>query len=222
MPYIIMRRSDIPNGILQVIDLQPNTSQRSLIYDPGDGQSGYIRKVPTSDMVATVAPVAAVLTVRDYCGLAAYLIDNVADASGAAITAAVANATAAAVLGIIQAGTALSMAIIDAALVTAGATAGTGLETPPSTGLYEEVMSLLQGSKYLLPGGSIVDTNGATFNPIRQGSFEEMTRTYYRTGAFNISNGEGCLAGLKSPSFEYNGTVGAAIVVYDDAGAVIV
>jgi hypothetical protein len=221
MPYIIMRRTDIPNGVLQIVDLKPNTSQRSFIYDPGDGQSGYVRNIPTSDTVATVAPVAAILTVRDYCGLAAYLIDNVEDSGGAAITAAVANATATTLIGVAQAGTDLTLAIVDAVLVTVGATAGTGLETGASTGLFTELMNLLQGSKYLLPGGSVVDTNGTTFNPTRQGSFTELTRTYYPTGAFNISNGEGNIADYKDASFEYNGVFGPAISVYDDTGVAI-
>lgn len=221
MPYIIMRRADIPNGVLQIIDLKPNSSQRSFIYDPGDGQSGYVRQIPVSQTVATVAPVAAILTVRDYCGLAAYLIDNVEDSGGAAITAAVANDTATALIAVARAGTDLTLVIVDAALITAGATAGTGLETGASTGLFSELMSLLQGSKYLLPGGSTVDTNGTTFNPVRQGSFTELTRTYYTTGAFNISNGDGNLSDFKAASFEYNGTSGSAIVVYDDTGLAI-
>ena len=221
MPYVIMRRTDIPNGVLQVVDLKPNTSQRSFIYDPGDGQSGYVRNIPNSDTVATVAPVAAVLTTRDYCGLAAYLLDNVEDSSGAAITAAVANTTAAALIAVAQAGTDLTLAVVDSELVAAGATAGTGLETGSSTGLFSELMSLLQGSKYLLPGGSTVDTDGSTFNPTRQGSFTELTRTYYQTGAFNISNQEGKLADLKDAMFFYNNAAGAAVSVYDDDGIAI-
>jgi hypothetical protein len=224
MPYIIMRRTDIPNGVLQIVDLKPNTSQRSFIYDPGDGQSGYVRNIPASDAVATVAPVAAILTVRDYCGLAAYLIDNVEDSSGAAITAAVANASAASMIAKAQAGTDLTLAEVNLSLTANGvadATAGTGLETGASTGLFTELMNLLQGSKYLLPGGSVVDTNGTTFNPTRQGSFTELTRTYYPTGAFNISNGEGNIADYKDASFEYNGVFGPAISVYDDTGVAI-
>jgi len=223
MPYIIMRRTDIPNGVLQVIDLKPNTSQRSLIYDPGDGQSGYVRNIPDNQSVATVAPVAAILTVRDYCGLAAYLIDNVEDAGGAALTAAVANASAASMITKAQSGAALTLADMDLSLTANGvadATGGTGVEAGASTGLFTEVMSLLQGSKYLLPGGSTVDTDGATFNPTRQGSFSFLSRTYYATGAFNISNGEGNLADYKATTFEYEGTLAPAIVVYDDTGAV--
>jgi len=220
MPYIIMRRTDIPNGVLQVIDLKPNTSQRSLIYDPGDGQSGYVRNIPASDTVLTTGA-GPVVTNRDYCGLAAYLLDNVEDSSGTAILAAVANAAATAILAIPVAGTDLTLVIIDAALVTAGATAGTGLEAGASTGLFTELMSLIQGSKYLLPGGSEVEDGGNLFNPVRQGSFSFLTRTYYATGAFNISNGDGNLADYKMASFEYNGVLGAAITVYDDTGVAI-
>jgi len=224
MPYIIMRRTDIPDGVLQVIDLKPNTSQRSLIYDPGDGQSGYVRNIPDSQVVATVAPVAAILTVQDYCGLAAYLIDNVEDSGGAALTAAVANASADSMIAKAQAGTDLTPAEVNLSLTANGvadATAGTTLEGAGSTALFDELMSLLQGSKYLLPGGSTVDTDGSTFNPTRQGSFSFLARTYYPTGAFNISNGDGNLADYKAATFEYEGTFAAAIVVYDDAGSVI-
>jgi hypothetical protein len=220
MPFIIMRRTDIPNGILQVIDLKPNTSQRSFIYDPGDGQSGYIRNIPASDTVLTTGA-GPIVTNRDYCGLAAYLLDNVEDSSGTAITAAVANAAAAAILAIPVAGTDLTLVIVDAALVTAGATAGTGLETGLSTGLFTELLNLIQGSKYLLPGGAEVEDVGNLFNPTRLGSFTFLTRVYYPTGAFNISNGDGNLFNYKRADFEYNGVSGPAVTVYDDTGVAI-
>ena len=92
MPYIIMRRSDIPNGVLQVDDLKPNDSQRNYTLDP-PGQSGYVRDVPNVEFVATTGA-GPILIVRDVCGLAAYFIDRVADASGTALPAAVADAAA--------------------------------------------------------------------------------------------------------------------------------
>ena len=42
MPYIVMKRSDIPDGVLQITDLTPNTSLRNSIYDPA-GRTGYRR-----------------------------------------------------------------------------------------------------------------------------------------------------------------------------------
>jgi len=222
MPFIIMRRTDIPNGILQVIDLKPNTSQRSFIYDPGDGQSGYIRNIPASDNVLTTGA-GPIVTNADYCGLAAYLLDNVEDSSTTAITAAVANAAAASMIAKCVAGTAMTLVEMDLSLTANGvadATAGTGVEAGASTGLFTEVLNLLQGSKYLLPGGAEIAAAAAAFNPVRLGSFTFLTRVYYPTGAFNISNGDGNLSDFKRADFEYNGTMGPAIVVYDDTGAV--
>lgn len=123
MPYIIMRRTDIPNGVLQVDDLKPNDSQRNYTLDP-PGQSGYVRDVPTSDTVITTGA-GPILTVRDACGLAAYLIDNTEDSSGTAITAATANDAAAAINGRAEGGLSITVADVNAALIAEGATAGT-------------------------------------------------------------------------------------------------
>lgn len=221
MPYIIMRRTDIPNGVLQVDDLKPNDSQRNYTLDP-PGQSGYVRNIPTSDEVITTAP-GAILTVRDACGLAAYLIDNVEDSGGAAITAVVANDTAATLIARAQAALTLALADVDAALVAAGATAGTGLETGASTGLLSELLEIMSGAKYQLPAGSVVDTDGSTFNPTRQGFFATTpgVKNIQATGAFNVSNGAGDLFNYKRADFEYNGVFGPAILVLADDGTVL-
>lgn len=73
MPRICMKRDDIPAGLLQVLDLKPNTSQRSLVYQPV-GQSKYIRP-PDNGQVATVGagPITVELAVS---GIAAWLISN--------------------------------------------------------------------------------------------------------------------------------------------------
>ena len=43
--FLIMRRTDIPDGVLQVLDLWPNTSSKNYIYPPGLGQTGYIKNI---------------------------------------------------------------------------------------------------------------------------------------------------------------------------------
>lgn len=225
MPYILMRRTDIPNGVLQVDDLKPNDSQRNYTLDP-PGQSGYVRNIPVNNTVATAQPGGGgtpIVTVRDYCGLAAYLIDNVEDSGGAAITAAEANTASAAIIARVQAGLAVTLADVDAALVAAGATAGTGLEAGASTGSLAELLGLLMGAKYDLPGGSVVDTTGAAFNPVRQGAFASAptVKTILATGAFNISNGAGDLFNYKQATFTYNNTAGAALLVLADDGSVL-
>lgn len=222
MPYIIMRRTDIPNGVLQVDDLKPNDSQRNYTLDP-PGQSGYVRDVPDSDTVITTGA-GPILTVRDACGLAAYLIDNTEDApGGTALTALTANNAAAAIIGRAQGGLSLTLAEVNAELVTAGAGAATDIEAAPSTGLLTEVLAILSGAKYQLPAGSEVEDGGNVFNPTRLGSFATTpgVKTILATGAFNVSNGAGDLFNYKSAGFEYNGVVGAAITVLDDDGTVL-
>lgn len=220
MPYIVMRRTDIPNGTLQIQDLKPNTSQKNAVLEAGLGQSGYVLNIAENQTVLTTGA-GPILTLRDYCGLAAYLIDNVEDAGGTALTAAVANAAALAIIQRAQFGLALTLAAINAAIVAAGATVGTGLTAGNSTGTLAEVLGILQGSKYMLPGGSQVEDAGNLFDPTVMGSFEYQTRVYYKTGAFNTSNGDGVLSHLKSPNFEHLGYQAPAVAVYDDLGNVL-
>lgn len=221
MPYIIMRRTDIPNGVLQVDDLKPNDSQRNYTLDP-PGQSGYVRDIPPSETVITTGA-GPILTVRDACGLAAYLIDNVEDSSGTALTAAVANAAAATIIARAVGGFPLTLADVDAALVAAGATAGTGLEAGASTGMLSELLSILSGAVYDLPAGSEVEDGGNAFNTTRNGFFQTTpgVKTILATGAFNVSNGAGDLFNYKQPGFEYNGVFGPAILVLADDGTVL-
>lgn len=221
MPYIIMRRTDIPDGTLQVVDLKPNTSQKHGTIDPGLGQSGYVKNIALNQTVATTGA-GPILTLRNYCGLGAYLIDHVENAAaGEALTAAQANTASAAIILRAQLGQSLTLANIDAALVAAGAGAGTGLAAGNSTGSLADVLSILQGSKYMLPGGSQVEDAGNLFDPTVHGSFEYRTRVYYKTGDFNISNGAGILSRLKSPDFEHLGYQAPAVAVYANDGSLL-
>lgn len=221
MPYIIMRRTDIPNGVLQVDDLKPNDSQRNYTLDP-PGQSGYVRDIPPSDTVIT-SGAGPILTVRDACGLAAYLIDNTEDSSGTAITAATANDTATALIGRAQGGLTVTVADVNATLIAEGATAGTDFTLAPSTGTLAEVLAILSGAKYQLPAGSEVEDGGNVFNPVRLGFFATTpgVKNILATGAFNVSNGAGDLFNYKRADFEYNNVVGPAILVLADDGTVL-
>lgn len=84
MPYIILKRSDIPVGTLQVLDLTPNTSQRNLTIDP-PGQTKYVDPV-INETVVTHQPAGGGTTTRMYReadGLAAWIITNLNDGTGA-------------------------------------------------------------------------------------------------------------------------------------------
>jgi hypothetical protein len=87
MPYIILKRDDIPAGILQILDLDPNTSQRNLTIDP-PGQTKYVNPVQ-NDTVVTFQPGGGgtpISTFREVNGLAGWFITNVDDGTGAAAT----------------------------------------------------------------------------------------------------------------------------------------
>ena len=60
MPYICLARADLPNGTVQVVDLTPNSSQRSEPYDP-PGQTRYVNRVQNNPVYFTAAGV----TTRD-------------------------------------------------------------------------------------------------------------------------------------------------------------
>jgi len=223
MPFIVMRRADIPDGLLQFVDLKPNTSQRSYIYDPGTGQTGYVQNIPEASVVAVVDVAGDDLTTAEFVGAAAYLLDNVEDAvSGESITPAIANLVANGLTLALTGGSDLTLATVNSVIVGAGAGAGTGLETGNSTGVLTELLAHLSGLQYVLPAMSEINTAGV-FNTTRSGAFVDppTIRTIYKTGAFLISNGEGNLAKLKSPDFEYQGITGPAILVYDDDGSLL-
>jgi len=214
MPYIAMRRTDIPNGVLQVLDLVPNTSLRNQIYDP-IGQTKYINRFSTD----TLSALAANATVAEFSGLAAYLIDHVTDdVANVTITVTVANAAAALITLDLNNGTALTLGQINAQLIAGGAGAGTTLTGTGSNGAVTDILQILAGGQYVLPAGSVV---GGLAAAAALGSFTSgVYLPTYDTGALQISLGSGQLAVFTSATFEYLGTAGAALVVYTDAGAI--
>jgi len=214
MPYIAMIRSDIPNGTLQVLDLVPNTSLRNSIYDPA-GQTKYVNRLQ-NDTVA----VSSNVTSAAYSGLAAYILDSVAHGgTGNALTATQANSMATAVIAVLDAGTAMTLANVNTALATV--VAATELDGNGSVGSLAELLQILAGGEYVVPQGTGANS-GAAFKGSQAGAFTTGTyRATYDSFALNISSAEGHLAGFKSASFEYGGTTGAAVVVYDDTGALM-
>lgn len=81
MPYIIMKRNDIPDGTLQVLDMEPNVSQRNLTLDP-PGQTKYVNAVENDTVVTTGT--GPIVFHREARGLAAWFITNVNDGTGVA------------------------------------------------------------------------------------------------------------------------------------------
>jgi hypothetical protein len=220
-----MIRSDIEDGVLQVLDLYPNTSQRNLIYD-APGQTKYVNRC-TSDTVATTASGGDDVTVNAYTGVAAYLLDHVEEgglaAGTGALTDAHANTIATNIIAAMDSGAAMTLAAVNTLIAATAAnselTSGGGSN---STGSLAELLKILAGAEYVLPAGSVTETPTGTFNTTVSGSFTSgQYRATYDSFALNASLGEGALSQFTSSDFEYGGTTGAALIVYDDDGAVM-
>lgn len=162
--YIALARGDIDDNMLQILDLQPNSSQRNSVYD-GAGQTGYMAWTPQHDVVVTAVPVANTQMVADSYGLAAYLVDNVEDNDNANIilTDARANAIATGILNAVVAGTAVTLAAIDALIATATGGATSGLATADSTGTVEQVLRILGGEVYKVAAAATLSGAAAAF-----------------------------------------------------------
>lgn len=224
MPHIGMQREDIPNGVLQVIDLVPNNSTKNNILEPAEGQSRYVKQ-PQNDTVGTVNPAGSqLLTAGAYSGLAAYLLDNVEDqAAGASLTAAQANEAADNIItNLLRAGADAEAADVNAEIqAAAGVNGGTTLTAGDSTGDLTEVLQILAGRTYSVPSGAEIQDAGGDFQAARAGAFDadEAFVPLLATGELAVSVAGGYLSGFLSADFEYGGTAGAAVVVYNDDGS---
>ena len=88
---ILLKRSDISAGTLQVIDLLPNTSQLNNPYEPV-GQSKYLRPPDTADADVSVSGSTTTFSAESK-GLAAYFLVNVDAETGVAASGTVTAAT---------------------------------------------------------------------------------------------------------------------------------
>lgn len=214
MPYLCMIRTDIDDGILQVLDLLPNSSQRSLIYEPM-GQTKYVNRCQ-NDTVA----VAANVTQGEYKGVAAWLIDGIEDSGdGGALSAAQANTIALALIARLDTGAAMTTASVNAVIQATVAASGIGVGN--SVGTLAQLLKILAGGEYILPIGTSADTGAGNYDAAQDGAF--TTGQFLQTrqsGALEISLGDGHLAEFIDSTFSYAGTTGAALVVLDDDGTV--
>jgi len=227
MPYICMIRTDLPDSLVQVVDLLPNTSQRNLIYD-GPGQTKYVNRGAFTGTTATTVTATAHVTDMSFYGLAAYIADNVASGiTNLTVPDSIANLMAADLVAILNAGGVLNLAGINTAMQgTAGAQGDETLTSVGGTGSVGSVAEVLQicaGGSYLLPSGSPENVTTASY--ARAGAFEAGTyRTTYDSGSLKLSFGAGKISEYMDATWSYpvNGTAvaGAAFVVYDDDGTV--
>lgn len=170
MPYICLARTDIPDGQVQILDLKPNTSQRSLIYEP-PGQTKYINRALNG---AVVGDATTGVTTRDANGLRAYLADRMdpTNLGGNVWTPAQLTTAADALLAEVDAGNALTAADVNAALLAAlGAAVGFGIGGSVTALVgVPELLSVLAGRGYFLLAG-FVKLIGAGWDATQRGDF---------------------------------------------------
>jgi len=240
--YIVLNRNDMSDNLLQVFDIKPNTSQLG-IYDSvwanQGGQTGYLTWDAQNDTVATTTGALGIeVTDAAYKGLAAYLIDNVEDVQDGnlALTDTLANTIATAIVGRVDGGLSLTLAIINGLINTAiGGAANSDLDGTAaasySTGTVEEILRILAGEVYRVPTASQVGDAANAFPGhgvahTRIGDFVATTDDDYRyvrkfayTGSLNLSCLSGNLSKMKAatyswinPSYTY-GAAGTALTV---------
>jgi len=165
MPYICLSQ-DLPDGTVQVLDLKPNTSQRSLTYEP-PGQTQYVNRVQNN----TVVPDAVGVTMAATVGLRAYLVDRV-EPDGGSWTAADQATVSDALVARLDAGLALTLADIDTVIqATFGGSDLDGAGSD-STGTVEDVLSILAGREYVL-GAGFTKGDGGVWDTTQRGSFTD-------------------------------------------------
>lgn len=81
MPYLIHTRTDIPDGLLQTLELSPNTSIREDAYQPV-GQTGYRNGYDNNAVTIATGAISSEVT-----GLTAWLAANISSGAGTAGTA---------------------------------------------------------------------------------------------------------------------------------------
>ena len=160
MPYICLARADLPNGTVQVVDLTPNSSQRSEPYDP-PGQTRYVNRVQNNPVYFTAAGV----TTRATDGLSALLVDLV-DPGVGSWTLAIQATVSAALIARMDAGLAMAIANVNAIIQ-----ASLAASTLPA-GNLTDLLACLAGRTYRLPAGAI-KCPGGVWAAAQAGGFTE-------------------------------------------------
>ena len=211
--YICRIDQNLDAGVVQITDLRPNTSRRSLTYEKVP-QSGYMPAYAENDDVTAAANPTAVA----YSGLSAYLLDVTAQSAapgGNGLAPAMADGAATLILADMASGDDIDLARITTHLVASGAAAGTSISSAgggDSVGSLADVLKILAGGAYTVPAGTTVN-GAAAFKGSADGSFDDDGyRQIYQSGALSMSVSEGDLAQWITDGY---------CVVYDDAGAVL-
>lgn len=179
MPYICLARSDISDGQVQILDLKPNSSQRSLIYEP-EGQTRYVNRVQNTEVPFQDA--AAGNTSGNTEGLKAYLVDRVEPAPGSVGAStewgsAEQTAVADGIIARVDAGQALTLADVNTVIQTTFGSSDLTGAASNSTGVLTELLSILAGRGYRL-GAGFTKGPGGIWDATQRGAFTENFTRY--------------------------------------------
>jgi hypothetical protein len=168
MPYICLAQN-LPDGSVQILDLKPNASQRSLIYEP-NGQTQYVNRVQDTVVPFDTAGVTTTLIV----GLSAYLVDRVEPAGGSWGPTEQAT-VAAGLVARMDGGLGLTLAEVN--VVIQATFGGSDLDGAgsSSTGNLRELLSILAGRSYALGVGWVKGPGGA-WDIVQRGAFTRAVR----------------------------------------------
>ena len=211
--YAVQLRNDLPQGVLQVLDLKPNTSLRNFIYE-GEGKTGYVRNDLSVDLSApTIGDDGGLNKIfsGESTGLVAYLIERVENTVPATDThLTVAQAQRCASLIIIDV---LNGTNIDSARITVHLTAICGGAVDldgslaDSWGSVEDVVKILAGHTYTIADATtlaLVASDEFVVEASRsaKGSFSAFSgKQLFQGTALSNSIASGNLAQYSSSSF---------------------
>ena len=174
MPYICLARNDIPDGVVQILSLIPNSSQRHPGYDP-PGQTRYLNRVASNPVLFKTTGA----TLHDTDGLIAYLVDRVEPAGGT-WTHANQQWIAGAILARLDAGAPMLVANLNTIIQVIFAASDFDGSSSSSTGVLTELLDILAGRGYRLPAGYLKGPGGA-WSATQRGAFTYDATVYGTT-----------------------------------------
>jgi hypothetical protein len=167
--YIVVARNDVPDNLLQTLDIWPNKSLRNQTLDPA-GQTHYNTWFLLDGINAAVTlqnPAAAQITIDgDVYGLSAYLAANLEDtANGDALTQAMYRNIATRIEGRAALGLPLTVNDINAIVAAESGSAldGFGLgDSRNAADAVEEILRILAGERFFIADNTeLVNAGGA-------------------------------------------------------------
>lgn len=214
MPYICMTRDDVPNGVIQILDLFPNTSKKNHITD-GKGQTQYVNRAVTQAVLisGTSDKIYGPTSGQDAIGLHAFVADTFEiSVIPALLTADQVSDAVDGILGILDNATAdMTLANIKTA-VLAGTYGDLVANFNESANFaIENLLKVLAGAHYKIAKGTtlVIDTSQGEFvfhsKATNLSSADTVIKADNVSGTginentpdyFNISLNEGQLASL--------------------------